>query len=1234
MLNSLKPLPTLGHRIIVSTVILAAASLAFAQTAKPTEGKAGPFPEDAGLQSVATLSMGATAQESGVHANPAWQANDTLASDMGRGGVMMGTPLTGGRIDIRLIVPVDIKAIEVVPLNYGGTQQPKTLDLFVDGKLVQKDVPLPHNPGVPFRIPLEAHGQNVGILITDCYPPEPVADGGKPITYGGWSRLRVMSTTDVASQMKLPDQYNIALDANQNFIETTNNSGTTDGKVKVVGQPRQASGHPCTLWDKEDVAHYKKMLAENKELKEQFDGLKKALDVRITQPINVPQGIKDAKGNWTHLSDVQPDPGASGTYGAVHTQLALDIANLGMMWQLTGDNKYADFAKKILLAYADAYPTYAVGARPGFSHAPIILYDQILSDAISFIPLARGYDFIHDYSGITPDERKHIEDDFIKPEGQWIAKNHSMMEASTNWSAICTCAVLTAGYATEDQELINTALYGINGTPEKPTGGLYDRHFSAKAIQPDGLWVEGAMGYQFMALQALVMDAETLWHHNIDMYRYRDGALKHLFDSPIQYSYPDLTSPAMHDSGRDSIVGNDSFLYEYAYRRYQDPAYVPILNQVGRHLDTHFQQFPVSVLYDRDRDAAATPPEWKSVNFFDVGYGILRLTTPRGTNSVLLAYGPEGSHSHPDELSLDIYALNDVLLMVPGSAWYELPIYHQWYHTTFAHPTMTIDEMDQQSSFNGKPAASTQLIYGTADTMGIQRASNNEAYPGVIMDRSVFVTPNYVGDLFGGFAQLPRKMDMVYHIRGKFSSSLPLQSWSFPEPVANGYNQLTNVQHTAAPTDESWSATLDRNGDIAHVVAAGGTPTEIIEGDGHYGRETPPTIVERRTTNATIFGNAIDISGAKDGYVKSVAQEGSLDTGYGLLKVTTPKGIDLCFASYRPGDYKAGDLETNALQALVQMDGDHAQAMYLGGGTNLKAGAGSIGRSAPGLAYVEKAETGGYVVANASSSDATITVTLAALKGMKAFALDSNEQRTGPTDIKTSGDAVSLDLKGGTKVEFASENAQSIFAYRTDLLKKRAAEQEAALAKARNDCIARTKVAEAEAKTHPAQANTVLIDNAAAFSSQGAGEVKTSNIKRGAVGTVILNWDAEGQWLEWTFNVPTDGYYNLSLCYCSELDQIMREISVNGVVQEPFAPINFPTTGGYANGSDDWRIYTATNPINNQPLLLKLKQGPNVIRFTNLNGRSANVNYVAITSPDVKITRELLASKAPATPVP
>jgi hypothetical protein len=63
------------------------------------------------------------------------------------------------------------------------------------------------------------------------------------------------------------------------------------------------------------------------------------------------------------------------------------------------------------------------------------------------------------------------------------------------------------------------------------------------------------------------------------------------------------------------------------------------------------------------------------------------------------------------------------------------------------------------------------------------------------------------------------------------------------------------------------------------------------------------------------------------------------------------------------------------------------------------------------------------------------------------------------------------------------------------------------------------------------------------------------------------------------------------------------------------------------NGSDDWRLSTAANPTNDKPLLLKFKQGKNVVRLTNLNGRGINLDYLALTSPDVQVTRELLAGK-------
>lgn len=1041
-------------------------------------------------------------------------------------------------------------------------------------------------------------------------------DGKKGPNWGGWARLRVLSSTDVADLMKPVDQYDIS--ASSADIAPTSGS-TTGGKVEVVGEPRVTKGHPCTLWDQEDIEHYKAMLKSDKRLQGQLAGLRKAMDLRMKLPLGVPQPKKGVDGKWLHLGDSELFEGK--TYGAIHNQLGLDIANLGTVYVLTGEAQYAEFCKKLLLAYADAYPDYGIGARPGFSHDPSKVFDQRLSDATWLIPVARSYDLIHDLTSFTPAERKHIEDDLIKANALHIAGNHALLEAPTNWSAIGTCAILAAGYATDDAALINTAYYGLKGTKEKPTGGLFLMHFGPKSIDEDGMWAEGAMGYQFMALEALIMDAEMMWHHGFDMYRYRDCALKRLFDSPLRASYPDLTTAAIHDSGHGSIIGPDSFLYEFAYRRYRDPSYLLVLNQMGMHLDAHFQQFAVSVLYDRDPAEKTIPVEWKNVNFFGVGYGILRTTVSNGTQSLLMDYGPNRSHGHPDKLSIDLYAFNDQLIMDPGSVWYEQPLYHRWYHTTLAHPTLVVDELDQNM------CGAQQVVYGPAETMGMERAWTRDAYAGVTMDRAVFLTPQYMADLFGAFTRLPRKFDLVWHIRGQFASDLQMEPMQFPAPVENGYNELKNVRHLA--TDKAWSATITREANVARFVAAGGSDTEVIVGDGHYGLETPPTILERRTQGSTLYGNAVDFSGGKNGYVKSVTQEGGLAVGFGLLKVETLLGTDLCFTSYRPGLYKAGDLETDAKQAFVLMDGKAVRAMYLGGGKMMKIPGAVLERSEAGLAYLEKAEAGAFIVANPSPSEATVTVTFSSLADMEIFRLDANGQRMGPVVVgrDVAKNSWTIQLKAAAKVEFSPRGVTSVYEFRQEMLRKRQAAQEAALARAREECLARTRSREAEAKANPVPVNQVIVVAAPDFAAEDGGKVKFSTTKRGAVGKVLNTWDALGHWLEWSFEAPVEGYYCLTLCYCSELDKIEREIKINGEVQEPFAPMIFSSTGGWSNGSDNWRLGTAMNPVNDQPLLLKFKKGRNVLRLTNMNGRGINVNYLALTSPDVKVTRDLLASK-------
>jgi len=1177
--------------------------------AAPKKAAAPTWPDKDGLYNAAQTDLGASASGSGAPFNKDWPAIGAISPEGGKDhGTMIGNPMLKARVDIKLAAAVDIKAIETVGLDYHGTEQPKAIDIYVDGKMV-KHAELPETPAQAVRTQLDPiKGQTVSVVITDQYPPRDLPDGKKGPAYGGWARIRVLTPTDLSSLMKTPAGYATVASAD-NITPTT--GALASGKVEVVGQPREATGHPNTIWDQQDVKHYKEMLATSPELQKQVAALKTAMDLRMTRPIGVPEPRKNAAGEYIHISD------ADHGFGKINNDLSLDIANLGTLYALTGEEKYADFCKKILLAYADNFPNYRPGNRPGFAHDAAILFDQRLSDATWLIQVARGYDLIHDLPSMTTEERHHIENDVLKFDAKYITGNHAVLEAPTNWSAICTAAVLVTGYAIDDQDLINIGLYGLPATKEKAKGGMY-LHFSDKAIADDGMWSEGSTGYQMMAMEALVTDAEVMWHHGVDMYRYRDAALKKLFDSPIRYAYPNLQTPAVSDGGGGSIVGYESNLWELGYERYRDPQYFLILNQVPKTLRAEFQKWPVSVLYDTNTKEAATAPEFKSVNLFSVGMGILRLPDDPQMANLTFLYGKPHSHGHPDKLSFDLYALGNRFMPDPGSVWYEQPLYHQWYHTTLAHNALVVDSADQQT-------CNAELItYGAARTMGIERGATGDAYPGVTLDRSLFMTPQYLVDIYGAFGNIPHTYDLAYHFIGELNSTLDLKAFPTPkEQLPNGYNALTDLK--SASTDAAWSAQVKAKKGNAAFFSPATTKTEVLIGGGHYGVGSPPTVIERRanTTN-TVFANAVDLSNQSGGYVKSVEQSGDLEKGYTILTVKTVKGDDLAFTAFRPGTYSVGGLETDAQQAFVLRDGKEVRSLFLAGGKTLRVGGVSLSRETPGLAVIEKTDAGTYLVSNPSPKEANLTVAMPALQGLDAFTLDAQGKRTGKTVLTSDRTgSFTVTLAANAQIELAKPGAPGFLETAQAAAKKRMDDANAAIAKAQEQADARSKTRVSEAAANPVPANTVIVVQAEDFSAQGGGQVTVADNKTATVGKAILKFDANDQWLEWNVDAPVAGYYNLTACYCTIEAKPIREISVNGTVQEPLAPLVLENTGGFSNGSDDWKLATALDPSTSKPLLIKLNKGKNTLRLTNTAGRGSNLDYLLITSPDVKPTREM-----------
>lgn len=423
------------------------------------------------------------------------------------------------------------------------------------------------------------------------------------------------------------------------------------------------------------------------------------------------------------------------------------------------------------------------------------------------------------------------------------------------------------------------------------------------------------------------------------------------------------------------------------------------------------------------------------MNYAGVGYGFLRTVPPGGgpQQNVILSYGPSASHGHPDKLQIDVFAMGDLLMPSPGVnfPYANNKRIENWYHTTVAHNTLTVDETSQEyypPNPKRPEIRADQLVFLAAETCGIQRAFSTTAYKDVTIDRAIFMTQTYLADIYGAFSANPHKYDLAWHIRGNAESALAFTPAPFASPPV-GYNTLTNVR-SASAGDKSAMFTFTLDNRVARLTLAGAAHTEAILAEGGFWHDTSskdvgkfptcPTLLQRRNdTTSTVYGNVLDFSGGPESFAKSVTQEGGLEAGFGLLRITTPVGSDLCFSAFRPGTHKGTGIETDAQQAHVEMEGTNVTALVLGGGKFLKSGSASIIRNESGLAYIERTADGTYVLGNPSGSDAVITIDLPALEGLNAFVMDADGRKGATAAVSKSGKALNAKLGANSRIMFS-----------------------------------------------------------------------------------------------------------------------------------------------------------------------------------------------------------------------
>lgn len=790
------------------------------------------------------------------------------------------------------------------------------------------------------------------------------ADGG-PIYFGGIGEIEAISSKDLTAHLDVPD-FNTDIAA---FI--SGGSPRNDySKVRVNMPPKIGlEGHPRIYLSRAEIRKWREELSKSergraalKTIVDMGRGLAEG-PVKLPDP-KVPAQLKD-----------RGDAAAK-----AHAALSIRAGRLGWAYQLTDNEAYADKVREILMGYARLYPTDYAEHKGVNPHDSGKVMGQRLSEAMWLIPLIQAYDAIHDSKGMTEADRKLIENDLLRPALTFINGKHAASDvvkqrtaqnpnwrtedpatggkAAGNWVNFYNVAFIQAGIAMGDQDWIDV-------------GAADTRLMIARGIGDDGMWKEGAIGYQNFARLALVACMEPLARQGIDVYSSNQARVKNLFDTLYKYAYPDGTMPGINDTARTSVGGDwMATAYDFGWLRYTDSNYGAAVNAAPRQIFQSEAVYFPTLIYEKLPEVPVQGVD--SLIFDGLGYAIMRGQDGGQPTYMLLKCGKTtgGPHDHPDQLNLILFADGDELCGEPRFFRYEDPQHMEWTKTTAGHYSLTVDE------FNQMPADGKLVAFHDAGSVKVMRGQSAGAYPGVGLDRTVVQLPGYVVDLYRAWGRKDRTFDYPLCFRGELASLKGVDAKGL-KPAGEslqGYSRFMTLP--VAAVRGNWSATWNRDAKAAiaattHGVAAqpaslaneikvtvvGDGETQVFTGVGPDGQHK--VMLRRKGTSAT-FACVIDPYKAGDA-VKRVEsfKVGGAVPAYGLKVSRADGGTDLIIVRYE--GRKEGQLApessfeggtTDALVSVVRLDATgNMVELGLVGGTNLKYGGKTLNLEKPGIRW-------------------------------------------------------------------------------------------------------------------------------------------------------------------------------------------------------------------------------------------------------------------------------------------
>ncbi|KIP80923.1 alginate lyase [Stenotrophomonas maltophilia] len=491
----------------------------------------------------------------------------------------------------------------------------------------------------------------------------------------------------------------------------------------------------------------------------------------------------------------------------------------GTLYRLTGDSRYVDYARRMLLEYATLYPT--LGPHPeGRGQIPGRVFWQVLNDSVWLVNAVQGYDAIRD--ALSAKDRQTIDDNVFRPMAEFLASEPKNFDQIHNHSTWAVAATGMTGYVLRDPELVEKSLRGSRKDDEFGFLRQVDLLFS-----PDGYYEEGPY-YQRYALAPFLLFANAIERNEPQrrIFERRDGVLLKAVDVLVQSSYDGLFFP-INDAILDKGVDTEELVagIGIAYARSGDDRLLSVAEQQGRLLLT-----PEGLKVAQGLAAGkAKPFDYTPMLLRDGpdgdqgGLAILRMGGERGQALVQKDTMQGMGHGHFDKLNWLFYDNGQRVVTDYGSARFlnveakrggiYLAENRSWAKQTIAHNTLVVDE---KSHFNGdwkvgEEHAPTVRFFEAGKDTQVASATMRDAYPGVVFTRTQALLQHpelglpVVLDLLQVSADKPARFDLPLHFNGHIvSTGFQAERFVDQRPVLgreNGYQHMWLDARSQAGSD-------------------------------------------------------------------------------------------------------------------------------------------------------------------------------------------------------------------------------------------------------------------------------------------------------------------------------------------------------------------------------------------------------------------------------------------------